>query len=159
MKKTLGSKLCASVAAAAIFGIAASGSAIAASPYIKLDGGENIYVTSSVKASSSGAATYTASSKILLLKNYTGEDIVTNVPGLKIACASSTNVVKTLDSSSSTTLTTAVTVPASICDSIPNSGTGTDTKNPDTADPLAIYVALFVVAGGALILRRYLAKR
>lgn len=155
MKKSLRLKLCASFIAAAIFGIAASGNTIAASGYIKLDGGENIYVASGTKSSSSSSATYTASTKTLTLKNYAKEDIVTNIPGLKVACAPAGNVVKTTNSSSSSTLATPVTIAANICGATQPK----EEKNPDTSDPIAIYAILFIAAGGILIFRRHFAKR
>lgn len=116
--------------------------------YINLNG-ENIYVASGAKSNTARTATYTVATKTLTLNNYKGADIVTNLPGLKVACSNTTGTVYTAPS---TAATTPVTISATICTA------KEPIKNPETLDPVVGYFALFLISAAILIFRRHLAR-
>lgn len=150
MKKTFRLKACAGILGISALALSVTNVAFAATNYIRV-GSEDIYVTTSKKSNAAGTATYTSSIKTLNLNNYSGSDIVTNVPNIKVTCGTSSNVVFTTNTSAATT---PVTISASIC-----TPKDEPVKNPETVDSIYYYLAILVVSSTILATRRHFAKR
>lgn len=85
MKKTFLALCFGVVALAAAVGALIGGDTYAATnTYLKLDGGENIYIASGSKSNIAGTATYNASTKTLTLNQYKSDGISTDIDSLKI---------------------------------------------------------------------------
>lgn len=93
MKKFFGHKLCASLVLAFLFSLIPL-NAFAATSHVFVNGNsEDLYVASGSKSSTNGTATYTASTKTLTLKNYSGKTIASDVDGLKIVSNGSNRII------------------------------------------------------------------
>ena len=153
MKKYTKAKICTSVLAISTLALSCTSGAFAAANYLKL-GTEDIYTSSAQKSNAAGTATYSASIKTLTLKNYTGANITTNIPNLKVVCAGSSKAVFTTGTSTSAVLSAPETIPANICGEKKEE----TVKNPETLDPIYYYFALLAVSSILLISRRHFAK-